>query len=500
MADERIDKSGSASLDGQPPDPLRWKALALLGTAFFMTILDSTIVLTAVPSMAADLHLSVSGVQWVLTGYVLTFGALMLLGGRLADLTGRRRVFMVGTMLFVLSSLMCALASSGGILIASRLAQGVSAALMAPTALAILMTTFTEGTERNKALGIWGGLGGVGATAGLLVGGVVTSSFGWEWIFYINVPIGLGILALSPVLLRESRARGLMRSFDFAGAATVAAALALLLYAIFKAPAEGWISLTSGGLLVVSAALFLLFVFIEARAAAPLVPLRVFRLRSLVSGNLTIFAVGLAVDGMLFPLTLYAQDVLGYSAMQFGLMSAVMTVMSVVGAMAGQAMVTKMGLRRVAVPSLLLIMIGCLLLVWVSADGSYREDVLLGLLIFGPGMGGAFVAAQIAALTGVAEEESGLAAGLVDTSFNIGSALGIAIVTTVAVSRTNEMLAAGGPQTDHAIALTEGYQSAFLVTVVFAAIGLIAAFFLSGSPQGQETNESAESSPVKSLD
>ncbi|GAA2629242.1 MFS transporter [Actinomadura fulvescens] len=486
--------------DGIGPDPRRWKALALLGTAFFMVILDSTIVLTAIPSMQQELRLSVAGVQWVLIGYALTFGGLMLLGGRMADLLGRRRVFMVGVVLFALSSLACGLAWSGGALIVSRAIQGVSAALMAPTALSIVMSAFEEGPERNKALGIWGGLGGVGATAGLLVGGVITAGLGWEWIFFINVPVAAVLLALSPVVLSESRARFAIRTFDAAGAITITGALLLLVYAVFRAPETGWTSLQTGGSFLGAAVLVALFVFVEGRSAVPLVPLRVFRMRALVSGNLTIFAVGLAVDGVLFPLTLYAQDVLDYSALEFGLMSAVMTVMSIAGAMAGQSLVTRLGLRAVAVPSVLLMAVGCLLLVGVSADGGFVTDLLPGLLVFGPGLGGAFVASQIAALTGVAEEESGLASGLVDTSFNIGSAFGISIVTMVAVSRTDELLA-GGRQVPPGVALTEGYQSAFWATVVFAGLGVLAALFLHGKPGSDEpalTRPDAE--PVLSQD
>ncbi|WP_171064178.1 MFS transporter [Actinomadura soli] len=467
--------------------------MALLGTAFFMVILDSTIVLTAVPSMQEDLRLSVSGVQWVLIGYALAFGGLMLLGGRVADLLGRRRVFMAGVALFAVSSLLCGLAWTGGVLIVSRAVQGVSAALMAPTALSIVMSMFGEGADRNKALGIWGGLGGVGATAGLLVGGVVTAGLGWEWIFYINVPVAIALLALSPLLLQKGQASAAIRTFDAAGATTITAALLLLVYAVFKLPESGWASVQTTGLLMAASVLVAVFVVVESRSAAPLVPLRVFRMRTLVSGNLTIFTVGLAVDGMLFPLTLYAQEVLGYSALQFGLLSAVMTVMSIAGAMAGQSLVTRLGVRATAVPSMLLMGLGSLLLVRVPADGSFVNDLLLGLLIFGPGLGGAFVASQIAALTGVSEEESGLASGLVDTSFNIGSAVGISIVTMVAVSRTDQLLATGRPAP---VALAEGYQSAFWATVVFAGVGLLAALLLRGTPDTSRPAEQVDAEPV----
>lgn len=446
-------------------DPHRWQALGLLGLAFFMVILDATIVLTAIPSMRRELGFTLAGVQWVLTAYALTFAGLMLFSGRMADLFGRRRVFMAGLVLFVASSLFCGLAWSGEVLVAARAVQGVSAAIMAPTALSIVVATFPDGAERNRALGVWGGLGGFGATAGLLIGGVITSLLGWEWVFFINVPIGLVILALCPVVIRESRDRSGERRFDLAGAATITAGPLLLAYAVIKAPERGWLSGGSLGLFAAAAAVLALFVVVEARAAAPLVPLRIFRNRTLVGGNLLMLAVGLAVDGMLFPLTIHAQQVLGYSALQFGLMSAVMTGMSIAGAFAGQALVTRLGVRPIAIGGMLLVLGGALLLVPVSAGGSFAADVLAGLLVFGPGMGACFVAAQIAALTGVPEEESGLAAGLVDTLFTIGSALGIAIVTSVAV-------AAGRHGT------VDGLRAAFGAAASFAVLGLLAALFV----------------------
>ncbi|TDD64541.1 DHA2 family efflux MFS transporter permease subunit [Jiangella aurantiaca] len=471
-----------------PPDPRRWKALALLGTAFFMVILDATIVLTAIPSIQDDLDLDVAGVQWVLTGYVITFGGLMLFFGRVADLVGRRGVFLAGVALFVVSSLLCGIAWDGWVLLAARAVQGVSAAIMAPTALSIVVSVFRDPAERNQALGVWGALGGIGATAGLLLGGVITSGISWEWIFYINVPIGVAIFLLVPALINETKQRVAVRKFDAAGAISITAALVLLIYAIINAPEVGWGSTGTIFQLAAAAVLIALFLVIESRSSAPLVPLRIFKIRNLTAGNLTILAVGLTVDGMLFPLTIYVQEVLDYSALQFGLTSAVMTVMSIVGAFAGQAAVTRLGLRPIAVPALLLIAVGTALLITVSADGTFWADLFWGLLIFGPGMGAAFVASQIAALDGVAEEESGLAAGLVDTSFNIGSALGIAIVTSVALS-----VAGDATTDDPKVALTEGLQSAFLVATVFAVLGLLAAFLLPGkTPDPARADADAE--------
>jgi EmrB/QacA subfamily drug resistance transporter len=452
-------------------------ALALLGTAFFMVILDGTIVYVALPSIQSDLSFSQSGVQWVMSAYLLCFGGLLLLGGRTADLLGRRRVFMVGVGLFISSSLVCGLAWSGGVLIGARAVQGVSAAIMAPTALSLLMTVFPEGPERNKALGIWGGIGGIGATAGLLIGGPVTEALGWEWVFFINVPVGLAVLVLTPRLVGETTDPECVRCFDVAGAVTVSSALLLLVGAIAVGPDEGWSDPRTIALLVVSVALFALFVRVEARSPGPLVPLRIFRSRSLVGGNLVLLTAGMCIDGTLLIATLYAQEVLGYSTIQFGLMTAVMTLMSVLGAYTAQAIVTRAGSRRVGATGMTLIGIACLLLVGVSADGSYIDDLFLGLLTFGAGLGAAFVASQIAALAGVRDEESGLAAGLVDSSFNIGGALGVAVLATVAVAATDETLSGAGGEAELR-AMTEGYQSAFTVAVGFACLGLIAAVLL----------------------
>jgi EmrB/QacA subfamily drug resistance transporter len=469
-----------------PPNSRRWLALALLGTAFFMVILDGTIVYVALPSIDEALGFSTAGLQWVMSAYLLTFGGLLLLGGRSADLLGRRRMFMIGVALFAGSSLLCGLAWSAQVLVAARVLQGIAAAIMAPTALSLLMAVFDEGPERNKALGIWGGIGGVAATAGLLIGGPITEGLGWEWIFFINVPVGLGVLALCPALLPESRARVRRRIYDLAGAVTITAALVLLVYAVSEAPEAGWASWQTLGSLAAALALGAAFVGIEARSAAPLVPLRIFRSRTLVGGNLVLLTAGAALDGMLIIVTLYAQEVLGYSTVRFGLGVAVLTVMSVVGAVSGQAVVARIGLRPVALTGMLLVGAACLMLTQISAEGSYFGDIFLGLLLFGTGLGATFVAAQIAGLSGVAEEESGLAAGLVDSSFNIGSALGIALLSTVAVARTENVLTGADPPASPAAAVTEGFQTAFLVALGIAVLGAVLALLLLRREQTEE--------------
>ena len=464
------------------PDPRRWWALALLCGAFFMVLLDGTIVLVALPSIGADLGFSEHGLQWVLSAYALSFGGLLLLGGRAADLLGRRRVFMTGVLFFTAASLMCGLAWSPAALLAARVIQGVGAAIMTPTALSIISTTFPGGPERNKALGIWGALGGVGATAAWLIGGPLVDGPGWEWIFFINIPLGLAALALSPVLLRESRAELTRRSYDPAGALTITGALVLLVYAVVEAPDVGWGGARTILLLAGSAVLLAAFALIEARHPAPLVPLRLLRSRTLVVPNLVMLLLGAVAVAMPFVLTLYAQQVLGYSALQFGVGSVVLAVAVTVGAIVAQASVLKVGFRPVAATGMALMGTGSLVLTQVSVGGSYFGDIFFGLLVVGPGIGLAFVTATVAALAGVAEHESGLASGLSNTTLQIGGALGVAIASTVAVSRSEHFLAAN-EGANQLVVLNEGLQSAFLAVVVLAGIGMALALLLPGRPR-----------------
>ena len=465
------------------PDPRRWWALALLCGAFFMVILDAAIVTVALPSIEEDLGFSAQGLQWVVSAYALTFAGLLLLGGRAADLLGRRRVFMVGLVFFTLASLLCGLAWSDQALIAARAFQGIGAAVMTPSALSIITTTFQEGAERNKALGIWGALGGIGATTAWLIGGPIVDGLGWEWIFFINIPVGLAALALSPVLLRESRVTTAARSYDPAGALTITGALVLLVYAVVEAPNTGWGAPQTILELAGSVALLGAFVLIESRHPAPLVPLRIFRSRTIVGANAVMLVFGTLPYGLGFVLTLYAQQVLGYSAVKFGLTSLVFPAMAAVGSILGQSIVLRVGFRPVAAAGMALMGGGALLLTQVSPGGSYFGDVFFGLLVFGPGVGLAFVTASIAALAGVPERESGLASGLSNTAFQVGAALGVAIVTTVAVTRTDDYLAAN-TGAGRLVALTEGFQSAFSAIAILAGIGVALALLLLGRPRG----------------
>ena len=463
----------------RPPDPRRWKALALLCTAFFMVILDSAIVVVALPSIDADLAFSAGNLQWVMSAYLLSFGGLLLLGGRAADLLGRRRVFILGTGLFALASLGAGLSGTSAALLGARVVQGVAAAIMTPTALSIVMTTFPEGAERNKALGIWGSTGAIGGTAAWLIGGPITDVLGWQWIFFLNVPVAAAVAALSPVLLRESRAAAGRRRFDVAGAVTSTAALVALVYAVVEAPKTGWGDPRTLGLLALAAVLIAAFAGIESRSPAPLAPLRVFRSRSLVGGNLVLFALGTMAFGVPFILTQYAQDVLGWSPIQFGLASVVMPVTAVAGTITAQAIASRGGVRRVAVVAMALTGLGSLLLTQVSVGGSYLGDLFFALVLLGPGIGAAYVAGSIASLAGVAETEAGLASGLNNASFQIGGAVGVAILSTAAVS------GAHGAAT--LTALTSGCQSAFAAAIAVAAAGALAAGLLLGGRRESTT-------------
>ncbi|ADB29372.1 major facilitator superfamily MFS_1 [Kribbella flavida DSM 17836] len=449
-----------------PPDPKRWFALALLCVTGFMIILDASIVLVAVPSIERDLTFSTGGVQWVPSGYALMFGGLLLLGGRVSDLLGRRRVFLAGLVGFAASSLLCGLAWSGDALVLARGLQGIAAAVLAPSALSIVMTTFAGGPERNKALGIWGATSGVGGTAGSLIGGPVTDGLGWPWIFYINVPICVLVLVLAPLVLQDSRGPA-QRTFDIAGAVTVTAGLIVLVYAVIEAPGSS--AGRTAALALLSAALFAAFVLIEQRSSAPLVPLRLFRSRALVGGNLIGIAFGLGVFGLNILYTQYAQLVAGYSAIKYGLVSSVLAAAAVGGSMIGQHLVTRVGARPVAAVSLLLTGAGVTVMSRLTVDTGYFELAFWGLTIYGAGLGAGTVAGSIAALGEVAGNDAGVASGLQNACFQIGGAVGIAVISAVAVANTNGSTPA---------ALTAGYRVGFAACWAFVAVGLVGAALL----------------------
>ncbi|HZQ66591.1 MAG TPA: MFS transporter [Gaiellaceae bacterium] len=470
--------AGEADLESAL-DPRRWYVLALLCGGFFMVILDAAIVTVALPSIQRNLGFSEEGLQWVVSAYALTFAGLLLLGGRAADLLGRRRVFMVGIVFFTAASLLCGLAWSPAALVGARAVQGIGAAIMTPTALSIIMNTFPEGSERNKALGIWGSLGGVGATAAWLIGGPLVSGPGWQWIFFINIPLGVAALVLSPLLLTESRAGAAVRSFDPIGAVTITGALAVLVYSVVEAPSHGWTSTRTIGGIVIASALLLAFVLVERSHRSPLLPLGVFRRRSIIGANTVMICLGACMYGLPFILTLYTQQVLDYSPLKFGVTSIVFPLSAAAGSMCGQLIVLRAGFRPVAVSGMALMAAGAIVFTHVSVGGSYFGDIFFGLVVFGPGVGLAFVTASIAALAGIREEESGLASGLSNTALQIGAAVGTAIVATVSVTRTRDFVAAN-PHAAPLAGLNHGFQSAFFACALIAAVGVVASLTLLG--------------------
>jgi EmrB/QacA subfamily drug resistance transporter len=461
------------------PDPRRWQALAVVCVAFFMTVLDGTIVTVALPSIKNSLHVADNTLQWVLIAYSITFGGLLLLGGRAADLLGRRRMFMIGLTVFSAASLACGLANTIGVLIAARAVQGVGAAILSPAVLSIITTTFEEGSERNKALGIWGAIGGSGAAAGVLFGGILTKYAGWEWIFFVNVPVGALVLALTRPIVRESRIPAL-RGFDAGGALTITSSLSLLIYAVSKAPDAGWASGRTIGLLIASAALFLAFLLIETRTSSPIVSFDIFRIRTVTGANVCGLFLGAVVFSNFFLLTLYVQQVLGYSALKTGLtfLATAGTVVLVAGI--SQALVTRVGPRPVMTAGLALITGGMLWYTQIPVEGSFVTHLLPGYLLVGVGMAFSFIPMSIAALAGVEPQEAGLASGLINSAQQIGGALGVAIAATVAFTHTKTLLASGHSP---AQAATSGFALAFWVIAGISAASVVACLALVRGPE-----------------
>jgi EmrB/QacA subfamily drug resistance transporter len=451
-------------------DPKRWKALAVLGVAYLMVVLDVSIVNVALPSIQLDLGFTTEDLQWVVSGYALTFGGFLLLGGRVGDLLGRRTLFMVGLGLFLVTSLLAGLSTSSEMLIVARLLQGAAGAILSPSVFSIVTVTFAEGAERNKALGILGGIAGSGAAIGVLLGGVLTEYVGWQWIFFVNIPIAAVTLALVPRYVRESRAEGLRRHFDSFGAVTVTASLVLLVFGLTQANRVGWGSAQTIGVFVASAVLMAIFLVNETRSQSPLVPLGIFRRRTLTGANLVGLGLGTMIFGMFFLLSLYMQQVLGYSALKtgFGYLAVALTV--VVAAAISQAFVTRLGVKPVLVIGMALLGAGLVYFTQVSAGGSYFGDLLPGFLVIGVGMGFSFVPISIAALAGVQGPEAGLASGLINTSQQIGGALGLALLTTVATTHTSSALDSGTARPE---ALTEGFSLGFWVAAGFALVALV---------------------------
>jgi EmrB/QacA subfamily drug resistance transporter len=452
----------------------RWKALTLLCFAQFIVVLDASIVNVALPSIGEALAFSQENLSWVLNAYVLAFGGFLLLGGRMADLLGRRRVFIAGLLLVAIASLLAGFSTNEGQLIAGRAAQGLGAAIISPAALSIITTTFSDGAERNKALGAWGAVAGSAGAAGVLLGGVLTDGLGWEWVLWVNVPVATVVAALTPGLVAESRSESATRRFDVLGAATVTAALSLLVYAIVDATEAGWGSAQTLGLLGAATVLLAAFVAIELRSDAPLVPFSIFRLRTLTGANAVGLLIGASLISMFFFITLYLQQVLGYSPIETGLAYLPLALTIVVVAGVASQLVTRIGFKPVLILGMTMIGVALVWFSQVSVGGGFGADVLGPSMLAGAGLGLAMVPDTIAAMTGVRPQESGLASGLINTSQQIGGALGLAVLATVANSRTNDVLAsAGGDPAALPNALTEGFQSAFLGGAVIAGLGLV---------------------------
>jgi EmrB/QacA subfamily drug resistance transporter len=458
----------------------RWGGLALIVAAQFMVILDVAIVNVALPSIKTDLHFSEANLQWVITAYAILFGGVLLLGGRLADLFGRRRLFVAGLGVFVVSSLLSGLAWSEGSLIAFRALQGLGGALLAPAALSILMTTFAEGRERNIALGIWGAASGSGGAAGVLLGGVLTSYLNWTWIFFINVPVGLGVIALTPWLLSESRGVIQHRHFDLAGATSVTAGLMLLVYTLTRATDDGWSSGSTLTLLGASIVLIGTFIAIELRSRAPLLPLRLFRLRTLAAANVAGVAVAAVGFSMFFLLTLYMQQVLHYSAIQTGVAFVAITLTIVVVSNIAQGLVTRLGARRVLTVGLVVAAAALTLLARLPQDGHYFWNIFPAMVLGGIGMSLSFISMTIAGLTGVERADAGVASGLINTSRQIGGAVGLAGVSTLATTYTNQYVDSHeGVTALSAAALTHGFNVTFYALAALAVAGaLVAGIFI----------------------
>ena len=440
--------------------PLRKRfALALLCTVQFMVVLDVAIVNVALPSIQTDLGFSQENLQWVISAYALLFGGFLLLGGRAADLLGRRRVFRAGLLLFSAASLLSGLAWSDGALIGARALQGLGSAIISPAALSILTTTFDEGAERNAALGAWGAVGAFGAVAGVLLGGILTELLSWEWIFYVNVPVGVAAFAVAPRLLGESRDARSQR-FDLPGAALVTSALVLLVYTLTQAKTNGWGSGETIGQFAAAAALLAGFVGWERRTPDPLVPFSIFRLRTLVGANVAGVILGTIIFSMFLMLTLYMQQVLGYTPLQTGVAYLAVAGTTIVWSAVAAKLVTRVGVKPVLVAGMAFMTAGLGYFTQVSVGGSYLGDLLPGFLLIAIGMGFSFVPISIAALAGVGPSEAGLASGLLNTSQQIGGALGIAALSAIATSATT---------------LTGGFRAAFVAGAAVALVGVIVA-------------------------
>jgi EmrB/QacA subfamily drug resistance transporter len=453
------------------PDPRRWRALALVCVAFFMVVLDVAIVNVALPSVQKDLELTRDQLQWIVTTYSLAFGGFLLLGGRAADLFGRRRVFMLGMVIFTAGSLACALSGSGAALIVFRALQGFGGAIVSPATLAIISAAFRHGgAERNKAFGIWGGVAGSGAAAGVLLGGVLVEYLGWQWIFLVNVPVGIGIFVLAPWLISEGRVEGAERRVDPLAAVLVTAGLVSFVYAMSEAPDAGWLSRQTAGYTAAAVVLLGVFLWRELRTDAPLVPLWIFRLRPVTVANAVGALLGGAIFGGFFLLTLYMQQVLGYSALEAGVAFLATAGTTMPAAAISQALVTRLGVKPVMTAGLLLMTFSYLWFTQLPSDGTFWTHLFVPYLASGFGLAFIFIPLSLAALTVVEDRISGISSGLLNTSQQIGGALGVAIMATISTTHSETLLKEGKSQAE---AFTSGYNWAFWVAAAFMVAGAV---------------------------
>jgi EmrB/QacA subfamily drug resistance transporter len=469
-------------------DRRKWLALALLSVVQFMVVLDIAIVNVALPSIQVDLGFSQENLQWVISAYALVFGGFLLLGGRAADLLGRRRIFLVGTVVFTLASLFAGLAWSEASLIGARAFQGLGAAVITPAALSILSTTFVEGRERNIALGVWGAVGGFGAAAGVLMGGILTDALSWAWIFFVNVPVGVAAFLLTPFLLKESRdAR--VKSFDALGAVLVTSGLSSLVYAITQAGQDGWLAGKTVSFFAAAVVLLVGFVAWELRHSEPLMRLGILRIKTVSGANVAGFILGTATFSLFLMLTLYMQQVLGYSPMKTGLAYLAVAGTAIFTSAIAAQLVTRIGVKPALLIGMTSLTAGLVYFTQVSVGGSYLGDLLPGFLLIAVGLGFSFVPISIAALAGVEAAEAGLASGLINTSQQIGGALGIAALATIATSRTDDALAGGATQASAAVT---GFHGAFVAGVIIAGVGIVAALTLIRRDELEQEVEQAE--------
>lgn len=469
-----------------------WATLAVLALAQFMVVLDVTIVNVALPDIQRDLSFTPDNLQWVISAYTLVFGGFLLLGGRAADLLGRRRMFVGGLALFALASLAGGLAQSQDVLIAVRAVQGLGGALLSPAALSILTVTFAHGRDRNIALGIWGGLAGLGGTLGVIAGGVLVDAAGWEWVFFVNVPIAVALVAVTPGIVAESRVESTdSRTFDAAGAVLGTGGVLALIFGVIRAEPLGWTSTEVIGSLIAALLLLTAFIAVERGSTAPLVPMRLFRSRGLSTATGALALNGAAFLAMFFLTAIFLQQVRGLSALETGVQFLPMGFAAIVAAVGVTPLVARFGTRPVHLTGAAVSVLGLWLLSQAGATGNYATDLLPGLLLFGAGIMGVGVPSQIAAVADVEHDEAGAASGVVTSGYQVGGALGLAIITTISTSRVGDLIASGMPAQQ---ALVEGFHRGLLAAAVFAGLNILVAL---ASPQlVPDAEQLAEAVPV----